>query len=434
MCVWARTRPGIRRDPEAGREIGVLAQGRDREVERPCAEVRPAEHEGEVGGGERGFHVAVGEVRAERSADPARERRLFAVHEEEELVSTTTAGVRAPVGVDPEQDPAARPEPGRLGQRDVDCHPARDRMDRHPSDVGRIARVADRVVVDREGSLSPAVDVVVSRAATATAPTHDARNRVADLAPAGSFRVINKTLRGRSWPIIGELPGFASPTPWSGPWAFERGGSTVDRWRLSSLAGRKSSARCSRSHIRRDDTPVAAGFVQGDPGCGKSRLLAEVVARAGDDRCLQVTGYEAEQAVPLAAASGFCAPLSGWRRGGRLEDLVFGRTEEAGSLDPLRVFEATHRALRALGRRVLVVDDVQWVDALSLALLHYLVRAAVDVGQPLALVTASRPSADADRFAASVAAVLPPTRCAGSSSADCSSRRVSPSRRRYARS
>lgn len=156
------------------------------------------------------------------------------------------------------------------------------------------------------------------------------------------------------------------------------------------------------------ETPVAAGFVQGDPGCGKSRLLAEVVARAGDDRCLQVTGYEAEQAVPLAAASGVLRSLTGvGEEGKRLEDLVFGRADEAGSLDPLRVFEATHRALRALGRRVLVVDDVQWVDALSLALMHYLVRAAVDVGPPLVLVTASRPSADADRFATSVAAVLP---------------------------
>jgi DNA-binding CsgD family transcriptional regulator len=156
------------------------------------------------------------------------------------------------------------------------------------------------------------------------------------------------------------------------------------------------------------ETAVAVGFVQGDPGCGKSRLLAEVVARAGDDRCLQVTGYEAEQAVPLAAASGVLRSLARvGEEGTRLEGLVFGRAEEAGSLDPLRVFEATHRALRALGERVLVVDDVQWVDALSLALFHYLVRAAVDVGQPLVLVTASRPSADTDRFAASVAAVLP---------------------------
>jgi DNA-binding CsgD family transcriptional regulator len=158
------------------------------------------------------------------------------------------------------------------------------------------------------------------------------------------------------------------------------------------------------------DTAVSAGFMQGDPGSGKSRLLAEVMARAGHDQCLQLTGYETEQAVPLAAASGVLRSLAGvGDEGARLEDLAFGRAGKPGSLDPLRVFEATHRALRALGRRVLVVDDAQWVDALSLALLHYLVRAAVDVGQPLALVTASRPSADTDRFAASVSAVLPPT-------------------------
>lgn len=159
------------------------------------------------------------------------------------------------------------------------------------------------------------------------------------------------------------------------------------------------------------ETPAAAAFIQGDPGCGKSRLLAEVIARAGHDGCLQFTGYEAEQPVPLAAAAGVLRSLAAaGEEGARLEDLVFGRARDPGSLDPLRVFEATHRALRALGRRVLVVDDVQWVDGLSLVLLHYLVRAAVDVGQPLALITASRPSAEADRFLTSVAAVLPTDR------------------------
>lgn len=158
-----------------------------------------------------------------------------------------------------------------------------------------------------------------------------------------------------------------------------------------------------------DERLVSAAFIEGDPGSGKSRLLAEVIARAGHDRCLQLTGYETEQAVPLAAAAGALRLLAQvGEEGARLEDLVFSRTGDPGSLDQLRVFEATHRALRALGPRVLVVDDVQWVDPLSLALLHYLVRAAVDVGQPLVLATASRPSADTDRFAASVAAVLSP--------------------------
>src|SRR5215471_4578606 len=112
---------------------------------------------------------------------------------------------------------------------------------------------------------------------------------------------------------------------------------------------------------------VSAAFMEGDPGCGKSRLLAEVVTRVGHDQCLQLTGYEAEQAVPLAAASSLLRSLTRvGEEGARLEDLVFTRAEDQGSLDPLRVFEATHRALRALGRRVLVVDDAQWADALSL--------------------------------------------------------------------
>src|SRR5258708_10329678 len=87
---------------------------------------------------------------------------------------------------------------------------------------------------------------------------------------------------------------------------------------------------------------VAAGFVHGDPGCGKSRLLAEVAARAGDDRCLQVTGYEAEQAVPLAAASSLLRSLAGdGEEGKRLEELVFGRAEEAGPLGALPAAQAT---------------------------------------------------------------------------------------------
>ena len=158
-----------------------------------------------------------------------------------------------------------------------------------------------------------------------------------------------------------------------------------------------------------DEHLVSAAFIEGDPGSGKSRLLAEVIARAGHDRCLQLTGYETERAVPLAAVAGALRLLAQvGEEGARLEDLFFSRAGDPGSLDQLRVFEATHRALRALCPRVLVVDDVQWVDPLSLALLHYLVRAAVDVGQPLVLATASRPSADTDRFAASVEAVLSP--------------------------
>jgi len=50
--------------------------------------------------------------------------------------------------------------------------------------------------------------------------------------------------------------------------------------------------------------------------------------------------------------------------------------EAVAPLEPLRIFETAHRALRQVGRPLLLVDDLQWVDELSLALCHYLVRAA----------------------------------------------------------
>jgi hypothetical protein len=52
-----------------------------------------------------------------------------------------------------------------------------------------------------------------------------------------------------------------------------------------------------------------------------------------------------------------------------------------------------HRALAApVG--VILADDLQWVDGLSLALCHYLVQAAETSGAPLALIATGRPSAN----------------------------------------
>jgi hypothetical protein len=54
------------------------------------------------------------------------------------------------------------------------------------------------------------------------------------------------------------------------------------------------------------------------------------------------------------------------------------------------VFEAAHRALRELEPALLVVDDLQWLDELSLALCHYLIRAACDAAHHIAVFAASR--------------------------------------------
>jgi DNA-binding NarL/FixJ family response regulator len=94
--------------------------------------------------------------------------------------------------------------------------------------------------------------------------------------------------------------------------------------------------------------------------------------------------------------------------GARLNGLLF-ETARLGPLDPLRVFEATHRAISAIDKPlVLVVDDLQWVDALSVALCHYLLRAARETERGLAVVAAARPSRAASEFADSLVKALPP--------------------------
>jgi DNA-binding CsgD family transcriptional regulator len=136
---------------------------------------------------------------------------------------------------------------------------------------------------------------------------------------------------------------------------------------------------------------VAAAIVIGEPGSGKSRLLAEAQKRAGPREPLAVVGYEPERGVPLAAAASLLRTLARVpRHGPRLDALLFD-PEGATGLEPVRVFEAAHRAFRTLEGALLVIDDLHWMDELSYALCHYLIRAARDSRQQVAIFAASRP-------------------------------------------
>jgi DNA-binding CsgD family transcriptional regulator len=153
---------------------------------------------------------------------------------------------------------------------------------------------------------------------------------------------------------------------------------------------------------------VAGAIVVGDPGSGKSRLLAEAAARAELSNQFRLVGFEPESEVPLASASELLRELAGATpQGRRLEELVFGRgLEDTSPLEPIRIFESAHRALRAVGPALVLVDDLQWIDDLSLALCHYVVRAAHSTDQPLALIAVARPSPEATSFAASLRQLL----------------------------
>jgi DNA-binding NarL/FixJ family response regulator len=150
----------------------------------------------------------------------------------------------------------------------------------------------------------------------------------------------------------------------------------------------------------------ALAIVVGEPGSGKSRLLTEARTRTALAHSFAVIGYEPEWQVPLAAAAGLLRALINVpEHGSHLEAVLFG-AHDATPLEPLRVFEAAHRALGTFEHMLLVVDDLQWVDELSLALCNYLIRAAGGSGQPLVIFAATRPGGSG----VSLAHALPPER------------------------
>lgn len=142
----------------------------------------------------------------------------------------------------------------------------------------------------------------------------------------------------------------------------------------------------------------------GDPGSGKSRFLLEAGERISSLSHLTVTCYETEQAVPLAAASQLLRALIAAPRNGEMLDRVAFRSQTA--VEPVRVFEAAHRAFVELTPAVLVIDDLQWMDATSLALITYLVRASADLGERLVVIAAARPSEEVMQLRAVLSRVL----------------------------
>ena len=129
-------------------------------------------------------------------------------------------------------------------------------------------------------------------------------------------------------------------------------------------------------------------LILGEPGIGKSRLLQAGAEAANSARVVVLRGraFEAEMIRPYGAVIdalrsipllrfppedvAHLAPL--------LPDL--GNVKRPRHLDRERLFDGVLSFLRTLcrsgGRVALVLDDVQWLDAASAALVHFLARVA----------------------------------------------------------
>lgn len=148
--------------------------------------------------------------------------------------------------------------------------------------------------------------------------------------------------------------------------------------------------------------------VSGEPGIGKSRVVEEAARRSDLSPVRRLTGFEPERMVPLAAASQLLRSLTQEPvpAAGRLRELLRSTDGTTTGLEAVRVFDAAAGVLVATAPVLLVVDDLQWLDEVSRALLHYAVRAAVADRAPLAVLVATRRSTASAQWVGAVRSVV----------------------------
>jgi predicted ATPase len=183
------------------------------------------------------------------------------------------------------------------------------------------------------------------------------------------------------------------------------------------FAGRAAELSALREYLS-PQTPLADRrlvLVEGEPGIGKSRLLEEFLRGSGT---LALTGaaHEMEQNLPyqpliealrcLLAAPVWPALHAGLQEqlprvwlaevARLLPELQPGSAPVGGSPDEPRLWEAVHQFLCAISRQhalTFFIDDLQWADASTLALLTYVTRRARADSADILFLAAARPEA-----------------------------------------
>ena len=139
--------------------------------------------------------------------------------------------------------------------------------------------------------------------------------------------------------------------------------------------------------------------LRGEAGSGKTALLDHLVRRASSARVLRASGVESESEIAYSALQQLCAPLLG-----HLDALPAAQRAAlatAFGLSPGPAAEKLFVGLAVLGLLseaaadrplVCVVDDVQWIDAMSALILGFVARRVE--AEAIALVFAVRSPGD----------------------------------------
>ena len=133
-------------------------------------------------------------------------------------------------------------------------------------------------------------------------------------------------------------------------------------------------------------------LLRGDPGSGKSALLESAAAMAPPGLVLSMGGLEALRHVELAASMGMLNTLAEAERETLLTRIL--DDDPGARIVPVQLFEAARRLLGGQSASLLI-DDLQWLDDLSLGLILYLLK---NSQEPSCVVAASRPGVAASSF------------------------------------
>lgn len=152
------------------------------------------------------------------------------------------------------------------------------------------------------------------------------------------------------------------------------------------------------------DAPVL--YLVGEPGIGKTRLLDHLAERAGavGVRVIRARCFEAEAVRPygfwLDALRGVATEGASADVLERAAPLLGG---SAGAVSREHLFDAAAALLGVLSQErslAVIVDDLQWIDDASAALLHFVARRLADPPMPVLFAAAARAGEVDDNAAA----------------------------------